>query len=169
MVQLGSKLDLVSAFASLPHKAIVVIEDVDSAFSRTDSDEFREANDSTVSFSDLLQALDGAATKSGLIFILTTNHPEHLDPAVVRRVPYRFNLGFIQSDEASAMLRWFYPEATEEQCAVLTRKLSRKKVTPCALQAHFVRSRKKSAQECVEGFSALEYAVGKDYGMGLFQ
>jgi DNA polymerase III delta prime subunit len=37
-----------------------------------------------ISTSGLLNALDGVATPHGLISIMTTNHPEHLDPALMR-------------------------------------------------------------------------------------
>ncbi|KAF2717496.1 P-loop containing nucleoside triphosphate hydrolase protein [Polychaeton citri CBS 116435] len=40
--------------------------------------------DNTISLSGLLNAIDGVATHEGRVLIMTTNHPEELDPALVR-------------------------------------------------------------------------------------
>ena len=68
----------------IPSRTLVLLEDVDAAFSRrvqTDEHGYRGAN---VTFSGLLNALDGVASAEERILFLTTNHVERLDEALVR-------------------------------------------------------------------------------------
>ena len=59
---------------------IVVIEDVDSLFNKRSKDEAGKS----ISFSGLLNAIDGIAAGGGRIIIMTTNHIEKLDSALIR-------------------------------------------------------------------------------------
>ncbi|KAK0554364.1 hypothetical protein OC846_000679 [Tilletia horrida] len=86
---------------------ILLLEDIDAAFvgrSRTDAggaeDEQKKEGDTIgsenrVTFSALLQLLDGAASSENRVVFATTNHIERLDPALIRpgridvRVEYR--------------------------------------------------------------------------------
>ena len=70
-----------TAISKIPEKAILLLEDVDALFVD------RKANDSNkslVSFSGILNVLDGMARKNGLITFLTTNYRNELDPALIR-------------------------------------------------------------------------------------
>jgi len=60
---------------------LLCIEDIDCIFKeRKSNDESRNM----VTFSGILNALDGITTSENQIVILTTNHIEHLDPALIR-------------------------------------------------------------------------------------
>ena len=80
----------------IPRRTLVLLEDADAAFSRrrvqTDADGYRGAN---VTFSGLLNALDGVASAEERLLFLTTNHAERLDEALVRpgRVDMTIRLG----------------------------------------------------------------------------
>ena len=80
----------------IPRRTLVLLEDADAAFSRrrvqTDADGYRGAN---VTFSGLLNALDGVASAEERLLFLTTNHAERLDEALVRpgRVDMTVRLG----------------------------------------------------------------------------
>ncbi|MCJ1313722.1 hypothetical protein MMC25_007402 [Agyrium rufum] len=69
----------------IPRRTLVLLEDADAAFSnrrvQTDIDGYRGAN---VTFSGLLNALDGVASAEERVLFLTTNHIERLDEALVR-------------------------------------------------------------------------------------
>jgi len=69
----------------IPRRTLVLLEDADAAFSnrriQTDADGYRGAN---VTFSGLLNALDGVASAEERILFLTTNHADRLDSALVR-------------------------------------------------------------------------------------
>src|SRR5262249_60360189 len=60
--------------------------------------------------SGLRNALDGVSSRAGRVLFLTTNHPEKLDPALVRpgRVDRKVELGYATSDQARRLFLWFY-------------------------------------------------------------
>jgi hypothetical protein len=55
-----------------------------------------EATSKSVTLSGLLNVIDGAAAMEGRLLIMTTNHPEKLDPALTRagRCDSRFHIGY---------------------------------------------------------------------------
>lgn len=68
---------------NIPERTILLLEDIDAAFnSRTQSTD--KGYQSGVTFSGLLNALDGVASAEEVITFMTTNHPERLDPALLR-------------------------------------------------------------------------------------
>jgi chaperone BCS1 len=69
---------LLRSFRELPKNCILLIEDIDRAFNG------RDAVDTSISFSTLLNCLDGALFREGMIVIITTNHLDKLDPALIR-------------------------------------------------------------------------------------
>jgi hypothetical protein len=69
---------LTRLFSQLPKSAILVIEDIDAQL------DGRQTK-SGISFSIILNCLDGLLSQWGLLTIITTNHPEQLDPALLRR------------------------------------------------------------------------------------
>ena len=81
---------------NVPPRTVVVLEDADAAFGnrrmQADEDGYHGAN---VTFSGLLNALDGVASAEERIVFLTTNHVERLDAALVRpgRVDMTVRLG----------------------------------------------------------------------------
>ncbi|PRP86564.1 Protein BCS-1, isoform a [Planoprotostelium fungivorum] len=100
----------------VPTGSMVVLEDVDSVFVGRQS---TEPKSKSVTFSGLLNAIDGVAAGEGRILFLTTNHKEKLDPALIRpgridlEVPFclsttsqmkRLFLEFYQGIEGSADL-----------------------------------------------------------------
>ena len=95
----------------IPKRTLVLLEDVDAAFSnkRTQSevDGYRGAN---VTFSGLLNALDGVASAEERVLFLTTNHVERLDSALVRpgRVDMTVRLGEATRYQAGELWDRFY-------------------------------------------------------------
>jgi chaperone BCS1 len=80
-----------------PGRSIILLEDVDSIFAGRSSVGGKHKKRS-VSFSGLLNALDGVRSQEGRILFMTTNHPENLDPALRR--PGRTDLD-VELDYAS--------------------------------------------------------------------
>jgi len=81
--------------STVPRRTLVLLEDADAAWvnrSKSDEQGYRGA---TVTFSGLLNALDGVASADERIIFLTTNHIERLDEALVRpgRVDMTVRLG----------------------------------------------------------------------------
>ena len=100
VLNLGSVANDDALFAAVmdaPPDAIVLIEDIDCAGSSrvrgrkssapapavTESIA-RDDEQEGVTKAGLLNALDGITTPDGRIFVMTTNHPELLDPALIR-------------------------------------------------------------------------------------
>jgi ATPase family associated with various cellular activities (AAA) len=69
--------DLESLFSSFPKETFLLLEDVDSLFTK------REGTNS-LDFSTLLNCLDGLTTVTGLVVFMTTNHKMKLDDAFTR-------------------------------------------------------------------------------------
>lgn len=94
---------------SIPPRSILVLEDIDSAF----DEKRKKSNDfgTGVTFSGLLNALDGVTSAEERIIFMTTNHPERLDPALVRpgRIDYKALLDNVTPEQARAMFLRFYP------------------------------------------------------------
>lgn len=100
---------LKKAVSSLPAHTVLVIEDID-AYSVSNERDHNAAQDGALSLSGLLNSLDGFETPDGLVTILTTNHIEKLDPALIRsgRMDRTFNLGYIEATELERLFTWFY-------------------------------------------------------------
>ena len=93
---------LIKSMQSTPSDSIIVFEDIDCLFQE------RKANDTnknSISFSAILNCLDGLVCKDGLIVILTTNHMEKLDPALIRsgRVDRVISLTYMKKPEIYKM------------------------------------------------------------------
>ena len=90
-----------------PPRAMILIEDIDAFFAARDKQDQRIE----VSFSGLLNALDGVAAQEGRIVILTTNHIERLDPALIRpgRIDLALEIGNAGSDQLRTLFLRFHP------------------------------------------------------------
>ncbi|KAK1990958.1 hypothetical protein LX36DRAFT_716406 [Colletotrichum falcatum] len=101
---------LAHLLTKLPRRSILLLEDADSAFvnrRRRDADGYSGAS---VTFSGLLNALDGLAAGEERIAFLTTNHIERLDPALIRpgRVDMTVRIGEATRYQAARMWDRFY-------------------------------------------------------------
>merc|ERR1719275_554323 len=84
---------LAHRLADAPENSIILLEDIDAAFvSRELSAEAETAYQGAnrLTFSGLLNAIDGVTSTEGRIVFMTTNYFERLDPALIRpgRVDY---------------------------------------------------------------------------------
>lgn len=100
----------------VPDRSILLLEDIDAAFSdRKQTDE--HGYHSGVTFSGLLNSLDGVASADERIIFMTTNHPEKLDPALIRpgRVDYKELIDNATEFQVRQMFLRFY-EGKEAEC-----------------------------------------------------
>lgn len=94
-----------------PNRSIMLLEDVDSIFvERKQTDE--NGSSTGVSFSGLLNALDGVASQEGRIFLMTTNHIDRLDEALIRpgRCDVKVLIRKASRNQAKKMFMRFYPD-----------------------------------------------------------
>ncbi|KNC77369.1 hypothetical protein SARC_10167 [Sphaeroforma arctica JP610] len=98
---------------SAPDRCILLLEDVDHAFNAAadgSTDESTNVKSSSVTFSGLLNAIDGVAAQEGRLLILTTNNPEKLAPALIRpgRIDLRCYLPYATPSMMYRMFENFY-------------------------------------------------------------
>jgi len=96
---------LVKLFTRISNGGIILFEDVDVYF-----DGRKNTNPNGVSFSMLLNCLDGAFSKDGSIIIMTTNHVENLDSAMIRpgRIDVKLEITNPKVNEITNYLKNFY-------------------------------------------------------------
>ncbi|CUM49729.1 Mitochondrial chaperone BCS1 [Debaryomyces fabryi] len=125
----------------IPERSILLLEDVDAAFNK------REQSDdggytSGVTFSGLLNALDGVASAEECITFMTTNHPERLDPALLRpgRIDFKVMIDNATEHQVKKMFLRFYEDEFElcEQFLEKYRQLNMKNISTAQLQGLFV-------------------------------
>ena len=101
------------ALRKLPKNSILVLEDIDVLFKeRKENDGYK----SNLSFSALLNSLDGLAFRDEQITIMTTNYICNLDSALIRpgRIDKSVNFTFATKEQAKFMFSNFFPEKKEE-------------------------------------------------------
>jgi chaperone BCS1 len=91
-----------------PPRSLILIEDIDAFFRARDRQDARIE----VSFSGLLNALDGVGAQEGRIVVLTTNHRERLDAALIRpgRIDVEVELANASAAQLIGLVRRFYPQ-----------------------------------------------------------
>ena len=120
------------ALYKLPKETILCLEDIDSLFS-----ENRKSDKSTITFSGILNILDGVVKNTGIVIIMTTNLLKDLDDAAMRRrVDYYLKFDFMKKEQMARMFRRFFPRQDSTRFTHLVEKL---KLTPCVLQKFFVK------------------------------
>eukprot|EP00588_Corethron_pennatum_P016196 CAMPEP_0194305940 /NCGR_PEP_ID=MMETSP0171-20130528/3238_1 /TAXON_ID=218684 /ORGANISM="Corethron pennatum, Strain L29A3" /LENGTH=472 /DNA_ID=CAMNT_0039057601 /DNA_START=149 /DNA_END=1567 /DNA_ORIENTATION=+ len=140
---------LKEAVKRCPRRSIIVLEDIDALF-----DDKREGGKSDLTFSGLLNALDGVGPPLAQIFILTTNHRDRLDPALIRngRVDLHIHFTPATTQQMASIFLAFYPgekALATEFSTRLQRLLGDKPVSMAAMQHFFIGNRKLTAAEAV--------------------
>lgn len=123
--------DLREAMMCAPARAIIAIEDVDAIFTRREGGDKR----SGVSFSGLLNAIDGVAAQEGRALIMTTNHKEKLDPALIRpgRADVHIELGLVGAGTARRLFDRFFPDDAD-LALLFQQRLGDQRFSPAQIQ-----------------------------------
>ena len=138
IINLGPKVDdaaFMSAVSNLPNNTILLLEDIDALFVE------RKANDSNksmVSFSGILNVLDGMARKNGLITFMTTNYINRLDRALIRpsRVDLILRFEDANEEQIKQMFNKFFPERNDFD--KFYKKIAHFSCSICAIQKFFM-------------------------------
>lgn len=171
--------DLSNMFATLPPRCIVLLEDIDAVGIKRRSglgsmeddenesdDEAGEEDDDSIkgssncrcTLSGLLNVLDGVASQEGRIVLMTSNHAEKLDKALIRpgRIDKKICLGPISQRSAELMfLRMYSPDLElglemdfgladgelEKLALKFSREIIEKTFTPAQLQGYLLNHR----------------------------
>lgn len=113
--------NLASLFTELPTHCIVLLEDIDTVgitHSRENEDEEKKSDDNNdsssptgeLTLSGLLNILDGVAAQEGRLLIMTTNHIEKLDKALIRpgRIDMMVPFKLADREMAASIFRAIY-------------------------------------------------------------
>lgn len=121
-----------------PERSLLLLEDVDAIFVQRDRAGAKEST-SNVSFSGLLNAIDGVASQEGRILLMTTNHLEKLDAALVRpgRCDVKIELRPASRKQLYEMFIRFFP-GHEAQAENFSNKLPEYEVTMATLQGYML-------------------------------
>jgi mitochondrial chaperone BCS1 len=148
------------AIQNAPRKSIIVFEDIDALF---DKERHLKNDKSPLTFSGLLNSLDGVGDPDGQIFVLTTNHIEKLDPALIRhgRVDVILEFPTANEDQTKAMFLSFYPEEeklAEEFAEAVKKKAKDTKggISMAAVQHFFIGQMRSTAHEALANIDQLE-------------
>lgn len=116
---------LMSGVNQVPANSVLLFEDIDSmrnsqsrAGSTGETDSKQNASSqSGVTLSGLLNVLDGFYAPTGVLFVMTTNHMEKLDQALLRpgRIDYRLYLGNASDRQKLELYRRFFPHSSEAE------------------------------------------------------
>lgn len=148
-----SNQSLAEALADMPRRAMLVLEDVDALFDGRNS----RTGQHSLTFSGVLNALDGMVSAEGVITIMTTNHTEKLDAALLRggRVDRRFFFNVPTDQQIKDFFLSFYPEAepgvaNNFLAEVIKRPAHENARSMPSLQELFISTQRQSAEECVK-------------------
>ncbi|KAM5347549.1 hypothetical protein ACJ41O_007373 [Fusarium nematophilum] len=164
--------NLASLFQELPHKCLVLLEDID-ATGLTHKRGPEPANMGSrgrrkrhhISLSGLLNIIDGVAAQEGRVLVMTSNHTEDIDPALLRpgRIDYVIKFGLATSETAAMLFTQIYgalgvqvqrPEAEEKavgrdgaatstslrsQALEFGKKIPDKALSPAAIQGFLLK------------------------------
>jgi mitochondrial chaperone BCS1 len=105
-------MEFMRAIQSIPIETILVLEDIDVLFQeRKSSDEFKHS----LTFSGLLNVLDGLGHQGKLITVMTTNYKNRLDKALIRpgRIDYMLQFDYATKEQIEHMFNRFITNQTE--------------------------------------------------------
>lgn len=136
--------DLAALLGDVRENAILLFEDIDCVFEKREGKE-------GISMSTILNCLDGLTSTEGRIVFMTTNHPEKLDPALVRpgRIDVHIELQNATEDQIKRLYRRFYP--TSKNYSDFASKAVKYNVSMARLQNYFLKYR----NSCREARSSI--------------
>lgn len=99
-------IKLMNIIGEVRPQGVLLLEDIDALSAAVT----RETDNHEITASGLLNALDGVATPHGLVTIMTTNHPERLDPALARpgRIDRSFAFELPTNETIARHFEFFY-------------------------------------------------------------
>eukprot|EP01112_Ceratiomyxa_fruticulosa_P018933 TRINITY_DN6125_c0_g1_i11.p1 TRINITY_DN6125_c0_g1~~TRINITY_DN6125_c0_g1_i11.p1 ORF type:complete len:444 (-),score=72.12 TRINITY_DN6125_c0_g1_i11:167-1498(-) len=128
---------LLSLLNSAPPRVILLLEDIDYIFVGRESGQ----DGSRVSFSGLLNALDGVGAQEGRVVFMTTNKIHQLDPALIRegRVDKKIHLGFATKDQVVRLFTHFYNLPSDNELSLeFSERVPSNRISMARILSHFM-------------------------------
>ena len=126
----------IKALNRIPEQCIFVLEDIDALYVNRD-----KSRDNTVSFSCILNFLDGIYSKEDLVTIITTNHLNQLDKAIIRpmRIDKIIKFTHCSKYQYETIFTKFFGEDHNELMNNIYKTIKFKKFTTSMLQNWFIK------------------------------
>lgn len=130
---------LVGLASDIPDGAIMLIEDIDCIFQQRKKEDEKD----TVTFSGLLNAIDGIMAGEGRILFLTTNHLDKLDAALIRpgRCDVHVNIGNASPEQARRLFLRFFPN-NEIEAGIFAKGIKPDTISMAQIQGYLLKYRK---------------------------
>lgn len=130
--------------ATVRENSIILFEDIDVAQRGREltTPDGQQVSPKGITFSGLLNALDGLAAREDCIVFMTTNHIEKLDAALIRpgRVDVKVHFDYADREQVYGLFRRFFPEAPHEAAAEFVQEVDRiPAVSMAELQQHLLK------------------------------
>jgi len=112
-------------------------EDKKGGFSVPWKSKFSYEGEDDLNLAGLLNVLDGVVDSPGRIVVMTTNHPDKLDPALIRpgRINKRIHLGFVNGKSVCAMAEHYMQvKLTDRERSQLEAVTAQRSVTPAQVE-----------------------------------
>ena len=128
------------AISTLPENSILLLEDVDALFVERES-----KIKSCITFSGILNTLDGVSRRHKLITFITTNYVEKLDSALLRpgRIDYIIKFTYASKEQIEMMFKRFRPN--DNTFDKFYNKIKHNEYSTAILQKFFFTHRKKES------------------------
>lgn len=159
--------NFMQAINKLPKDTIMVMEDLDALYLERD-----KSNDNRVSFSCILNFLDGLYSKEDLVTVITTNHIKRLDKAIIRpmRIDKIITFTYASKYQYEEIFNKFFPDNVD-LLKEIYKKIKSKKYTTSMLQRWFISylDEPKLLLDNIKYFEELiDVSTDKDYSERMF-
>lgn len=145
-----------------PEQTIILLEDIDAAFvSRESTLQQKSAYDglNRITFSGLLNCLDGVASTEARIVFMTTNYIDRLDPALIRpgRIDVKEYIGYCSQYQLEEMFKQFFGGSESIIAKEFAQKVidSSTTVSPAQIQGFFMKHKSSSPQDVVKSYQTI--------------
>lgn len=130
--------ELCQLLSNCPANSVVLIEDIDCVFIERTATEDKQ---NKLTFSGLLNAIDGVAAGEGRILFATTNHIERLDPALIRpgRIDRKELIGNAGRSQLRRLFVRFYGDADPTMADYFSESLPADEIPMSAVQSFLIR------------------------------
>jgi mitochondrial chaperone BCS1 len=148
---------LLSLLNNIPSRCVLLLEDIDCAVvERREDTAIVDRLDRTnpgrsatgISLSGLLNAIDGVGAPEGRVLIMTTNYPNHLDPALTRpgRIDMRIEFTKATKAQAERIFVMLYSDSFANEAAEFGKSIPEGELSPADIQEFLLERRDKPDQ-----------------------
>ncbi|KAN0042386.1 hypothetical protein ACTFIV_004950 [Dictyostelium citrinum] len=117
---------------------ILVLEDIDAVFVKRKNN--TASGNDILTFSGLLNAIDGLASSDGRILMMTTNHLDRLSPALIRpgRIDLKVKFDYASHHQIELMFKRFFDQKYHYLIDSIISKLDGHQISTAQLQGWFI-------------------------------